>query len=95
VSADIGGDIRLDIRESTPDWLPFTEQKAGVQRVHHAVRVHRRESPPYSAGTQRRAVHWPGTPSGHHVRQRLNQNSGPGWAGSPDSKHMREAAGLA
>ena len=93
VSADIAGDIRLDIRESTPDWSLFTEPKARVQRVHHAVRVHRRESPPRSAGTQRRAAHWPGTPPGHHVRQRLSQNSGPGRAGSPDSKHMRGLRG--
>lgn len=41
MSADIGGDIRLDIRESTPDWSPVTEPtpKTRVQPVHHTVRV--------------------------------------------------------
>ncbi len=41
MSADIGGDIRLDIWESTPDWSPFTEPapKARVQPIHHTVRV--------------------------------------------------------
>ena len=48
MSADVGGDIRLDIRESTPDRSPFTEPNAVSSRysmpfefasgsVHHVV----------------------------------------------------------
>ena len=41
MSTDIGGDIRLAIWASTPEWSPFTEPapKARLQPGHHTVRA--------------------------------------------------------
>jgi hypothetical protein len=88
VNLRVGGhrsDIRLDIRESTPDWSSFTgpTPKARVQPVHHTARVTSRESPLRSA--ERSDESFTGLER-HQVRQRLSQKSGPGRAGSPDSK---------
>jgi hypothetical protein len=97
VSADIGGDIRLDIRESTPDWSPVTEPtpKTHVQPVHHTVRVTvgslHRVVP--NAATSR-SLAWnanrpPGSPE-----NKLEERAWPGW--KPGLKtHTREAAGPA
>jgi hypothetical protein len=88
VSTDIGGDIRLAIWASNPEWSPFTEPapKARLQAGHHTVRatggslnyvVPERSDEPF-AGLERH-------PATTFARD-LSQKSGPGRARSPDSK---------